>query len=79
MMRRNCAATLLLAWIAWTHGMFPSTGAEDWTPGGSSESLEKCNQATLTAAENTARKFQTNRGTTVTQRGAAPRGAKGQR
>ena len=69
-MRRCCAAALLLAWVGWTHMVFQSADVDEWTPTGATESLEECKQATLTAAENTVRKFQSKRDTTVTKRGA---------
>ncbi|SRR5712692_520701 len=70
-MRRGCA-TLVFAWVAWTHAVFPSKGVDDWTPTGASESLEECKQAAVTAAGNSARKFraQNDRGTTYAQTGA---------
>ena len=71
-MRRHRCAALAIAWIAWTHQMFPSQNVDDWTPVGGAESLEECKQGSLTAAENSARKFgaQSKRGTTFEQRGA---------
>jgi hypothetical protein len=70
-MRRHRCAALAIAWIAWTHQMFPSQNVDDWTPVGGAESLEECKQGSLTAAENSARKFgaQSKRGTTFTAEG----------
>jgi hypothetical protein len=53
--------------------MFPSQGVDNWTPTGGVETLEECNQAVLTVAENSAHKFnaQSKRGTRVEQSGAA--------
>src|SRR5262249_58081354 len=72
-MRRRCSAAFVIAWIGWTHQMFPSQGVDNWTPIGGVESLEECNQAIVTAAENSARKLnaQSKRGTRVEQNGAA--------
>ena len=53
------------------HGVFQSKGIDQWTPTGSTESPDECKQAAVTAAGNSARKFQSDRGTTVTQTGMA--------
>jgi hypothetical protein len=50
--------------------MFPSEGVDEWRPSGAAESLEECKQAALTAAENTARKYQSDRGMAVAQKDA---------
>jgi hypothetical protein len=63
---------LMLAWIAWMHGTFPSKGIDRWEPTGATETLDECKQASVTAAGNSVRKFraQNDRGAIFTHTGA---------
>ncbi len=49
------------AYVLWLHSMLPSEGIDQWTAGGSSESLEECRSAAVVAMKNLARRYPSDR------------------